>query len=140
MIGDIALKGPLTSLPQDKALDHLNAITQKIIGCAFKVSNSLGVGFLEKVYENALAIELINTGLAVEQQKPIQVWYMGQVVGDYSADLLVENQVLVELKAVKNLDQVHYAQCLNYLKATQLRVCLLINFGKTRIEIKRFIN
>ena len=98
------------------------------------------MGFLEKVYENALAIELINTGLAVEQQKPIQVWYMGEVVGDYSADLLVENQVLVELKAVKNLDQVHYAQCLNYLKATQLRVCLLINFGKTRIEIKRFLN
>lgn len=120
--------------------EELNELTGEIIRCAFVVSNELGAGFLEKVYENALAHELRRAGLAVEQQKGIQVVYRGVVVGDYAADLVVNGRVIVELKAVKAFDNVHYAQCLNYLKATGMEVCLLINFGLPKIEIKRFIN
>ncbi len=115
----------------------LNKITEKIIGCAYAVGNNLGVGFLEKVYENALAYEIRKANLKVEQQKLIQVFYDKTVVGEYFADLLVENSILIELKAVKNLDEIHLAQCLNYLKATVLPICLLINFGKTRVEVRR---
>ena len=114
-----------------------NPITEKIIGSAYQVSNTLGTGFLEKVYENALAHEIRKTGLRVEQQFPIQVWYDGIVVGDFYADLLVENCIMVELKAVKTLLDVHKAQVINYLKSTGLPLCLLINFGNTRCEIKR---
>jgi GxxExxY protein len=117
--------------------DRLNGITQQIIGCAFRVINTLGCGFLEKVYENALAYELRKAGLSVQQQYPIAVKYNGVVVGDYVADLVVEGTVLVELKAVKALDEIHQAQCINYLKATNLPVCLLINFGSTRLVVKR---
>ena len=119
--------------------NQLNRITEKIIDCAYTVSNGLGTGFLEKVYENALAHELQKEGLKVAQQHSIQVVYDGIVVGDYVADLLVEELVLVELKAVKELDEVHLAQCLNYLKASGLRICLLLNFGKPKVEIKRII-
>ena len=108
-------------------------LTEKIIGCAFRVSNEMGCGFLEKVYENALAHELKKSGLRVAQQQPITVHYDTVVVGDYVADLVVEDSVLVELKAAKALDDVHAAQCLNYLKATGLRLCLLINFGRPKI-------
>ena len=122
---------------QIQELESFNPITEKIIGCAYTVSNALGAGFLEKVYENALAHELRKAGLKVQQQHPIQVQYDGIVVGDYVADLLIEDCILVELKAVKALDEIHQAQCLNYLKATGLRLCLLINFGNRRVEIKR---
>ncbi len=118
----------------------LNALTQLAIGCAYRVSNTLGAGFLEKVYENALVIELRKAGLAVEQQKPLPVRYEGQIVGDYIADLLVEDAVLIELKAVSALDDVHLAQCINYLKAADLKLCLLMNFGKPRVEIRRIRN
>jgi GxxExxY protein len=118
----------------------MNAITEKIIGCAYRVANGLGPGFLEKVYENALAHELRKAGMAVEQQKQMLVFYDSAVVGDYVADLLVEAVVLVELKAVKALDEIHLAQCLNYLRGTNLRFGLLINFGTARIEIKRVVN
>ena len=118
----------------------MDQITEKVIGCAFRVSNVLGCGFLEKVYENALVIELRKSGLNVEQQAAINVLYEGEVVGEYIADILVENCVLAELKAVKSLDEVHMAQCLNYLKATKLKVCLLMNFGRPRIEVKRIVN
>ncbi len=101
--------------------------------------NGLGAGFLEKVYENALAHELRKTGLRVEQQHGITVHYDGVVVGEYAADLLVEDAVLVELKAVKGLDAVHMAQCMNYLKATGHTLCLLINFGTSRVEVKRVV-
>ena len=97
---------------------EINQITEMIIGCSYKVSNELGAGFLEKVYKNALAHELRKTGLKVEQQFPIRVFYDGIIVGDYIADLFVDNCVLVELKTVKSLDDIHMAQCLNYLKAT----------------------
>lgn len=115
----------------------LNEVTQKVIGCAYRVSNGLGAGFLEKVYENALRVELEKEGLQVQQQHPITVMYEGQVVGEYFSDLLVENRLLVELKAAKELDDVHLAQCLNYLRATGLHLCLLLNFGNPRLEVKR---
>ncbi len=116
-----------------------NEITEKVIGCAIRVSNTLGTGFLEKVYENALALELQNTGLAFEQQHPIQVRYQGTVVGDFAADMVIERQVIVELKAVRMLDPAHEAQVLNYLRATGIRVGLLLNFGTPKLEIKRFM-
>jgi len=118
----------------------LNELTERIIGCAYNVGNSLGCGFLEKVYENALRIELEKDGLKVRQQHPINVIYDGQTVGEYFADLMVEEEIIVEVKAVKRLEDVHLAQCLNYLKATGLKICLLVNFGGTRVEIKRAAN
>lgn len=118
-------------------LTHLNPLTEKIIGCAFKVSNTLGPGFLEKVYENALAHELRKAGLDFRQQYPISVLYDGTVVGEFLADLMVNEQVIIELKATKSLDDTHLAQCLNYLKATGLPLCLLINFGTPRVQVKR---
>ncbi|MCX6901471.1 MAG: GxxExxY protein [Verrucomicrobia bacterium] len=119
--------------------DNLNVVTEKIIGAAYAVGNTLGSGFLEKVYENALVHEIRKAGLRVDQQHSIQVRYDSVVVGDYVADLLVEGRVLVELKAVQALDDVHLAQCLNYLKATKLKICLLINFGKPKVEIRRIV-
>jgi GxxExxY protein len=121
-------------------LVELNLITEKIIGCGFKISNSLGGGFLERVYENALAHELEKCGLHSIQQQKITVWYDGIVVGDYLADLVVEDCILVELKSIKALNNLHFAQCINYLKATRLKVCLLMNFGNPKMEFKRLIN
>lgn len=114
-----------------------NALSERIIGCAFHVLNTLGTGFLEKVYENALAHEMREAGLSVAQQKAVTVYYDGIAVGDYVADLVVEGTVVVELKAVKTLDPAHTAQCINYLKATGLHLCLLLNFGRPRLEIHR---
>jgi GxxExxY protein len=114
--------------------------THSVIGCAYKVSNALGVGFLEKVYENALVHEIRKSGLQVRQQHPIRVRYDGVVVGTYDADLLVEDAVLVELKVCRATDNIHVAQCINYLKATSLPVCLLVNFGTPRIQLKRILN
>ncbi len=119
--------------------ERLTGITEKIIGCAYAVSNELGHGFLEKVYENSLAMELRAAGLKVEQQKPVVVRYHGEPAGEYYADLLVEDEVIVELKSAKALDDANVAQCLNYLKATGLSVCLLLNFGKGRVEVKRLV-
>ncbi len=124
----------------DRRRLDVDRITESIIGCAYTVSNALGSGFLEKVYENALVHELRKAGLEVAQQHIIQVWYDGLVVGEFAADLLVEDCVLVELKAARSLDNVHMAQCLNYLKATGLRICLLINFGRPKVEIKRLVH
>ena len=121
-------------------VDRLNEVTKQIIGCAYAVSNGLGAGFLEKVYENALAHELRKSGLHAQQQQPIKVVYDGIVVGDYLGDIVVEDSVIVELKSVKAFDNVHFAQCINYLKATGMKICLLINFGQPKIEIKRFAN
>jgi GxxExxY protein len=95
---------------------------------------------LEKVYENALVIELQKAGLDCKQQHAIQVLYDGTVVGDFFADILVNNEIILELKAVKALDEIHQAQCMNYLRATNLSVCLLINFGNPKVEIKRIVN
>ena len=114
--------------------------TKRIIGAAYTVANALGSGFLEKVYENALLHELRKIGLGVERQKAVRVFYDGIVVGEYVADLLVQGLVVVELKAVRALDEIHLAQCLNYLKATRFSVCLLINFGNPRIQIRRLVH
>jgi len=127
-----------TQMNADEA--GVNRLSERIIGCAFRVINTLGVGFLEKVYENALAHELRKAGLTVAQQQGITVNYDGVVVGEYAADLLVEGTIMVELKAIKALDNAHTAQCINYLKATGLQLCLLLNFGKPRLEIQRVAN
>src|SRR3954469_6601608 len=94
---------------------------QAVIGAAYKVANRLGAGFLEKAYENALAFELRRAGHRVDQQKPMEVWYESEMVGLYQADLYVDEEVVVELKAVLGLEKIHRAQCLNYLKATRTR-------------------
>ena len=111
-------------------------LTAKIIECAFKVHGNLGFGFLESVYQNALLIELLKAGVQAEKQKGIQVHYDGRIVGDFVADIIVEDKVILELKSVKDLHPAHEAQLINYLKATGAEVGLLINFGD-RVEIKR---
>jgi GxxExxY protein len=118
---------------------EINDITYAINGAVFEINNILGPGFLEKVYENALLIELKNRGLRTESQVPITVSYKDNVVGEYLADLLVENKVIVELKTVENLDKLHEAQLLNYLKATGLHVGLLVNFKHKKADIKRMV-
>ena len=117
----------------------LEELTHSIIGCAYAVSNGLGVGYLERVYENALAHELQKAGLRVDQQAPIKVIYDGVSVGEYVADLVVEDQVILELKHAKAIDDTHLAQCLNYLKATGKELGLLINFGTPKAQIKRVV-
>ena len=124
----------------DERRSELNRITEQIIGCAYRVSNTLGIGFLEKVYENALAIELRNNGMTVEQQFPLSVFYCGQAVGEFSIDLLVAGCVIVELKSARAFDEAHLAQCMNYLRAAGLMVCLLVNFGVPRVQIKRIVS
>jgi len=108
-------------------------ITEQILGSAFEVSNELGVGFLERVYENALIISLRERHLLVESQIPLSVTFHGKRV----ADLLVKDRVLIELKFTKALNDEHLAQCMNYLRATRLQTCLLLNFCKPRLEYKR---
>lgn len=117
----------------------INDLTYKINGAVFEVSRVLGAGFLEKVYENALMEELKERGLNADSQVPIKVKYKGKEVGEYFADIVVENRVLLELKAVENIDKVHEAQILNYLKATSFTVGLLVNFKHPKAEIKRFV-
>jgi len=120
--------------------ESLNLISEKIIGCAFSVSNTLGAGFLEKVYQNALALELINAGLEIEKEKAITIFYKGTIVGEYFADILVNQQVIIETKAVQSLNEIHQAQLLNYLKATGLPLGLLFNFGTPKVQIKRMLH
>ena len=126
----------------DKTLGRceLDKRSAAVIGAAFRVHTALGRGFLEKVYENALAIEIGVAGLHVRQQVPLTVAYRGIVVGNYVADILVDDAVLVEVKASDGLVQGHRAQCLNYLKASGLRVGLLLNFGTRRLTFERVVN
>jgi len=118
---------------------ELNDITYKINGAVFEVNRILGPGFLEKVYENALIKELVDRGLRVKNQAPINVYYKEDCVGEYFADLLVEDKVIVELKTVERIEKIHEAQLLNYLKATGIRVGLLVNFRHGKAEIKRLV-
>ena len=111
-------------------------LTSKIIECAYKVHNSLGFGFLEAVYQNALLIELVKAGLRAEKEKGIQVYYDNHLVGDYAADIVVEEKVILKLKSVKDLHPAHEAQLVDYLKTTGIEVGLLINFGQS-VEIKQ---
>ena len=124
----------------DERRSLINAKTERIIRAAYQVSNALGRGFLEKVYENALGYELLKQGFRAQKQWPIDVRYEGKLVGQYVADLLVDDDVLLEIKAVKCFDDIHLAQCMNYLKATGKTICLLLNFGSPRVEIKRIVN
>ena len=130
------MKPPMNA---DERRSLLDQVTEKIIGCVHHVSNTLGTGFLEKVYENALAVELRLNSLKVVQQQRVEISYRDVPVGDYVADLLVEDCIIVEVKAVKSLDDIHSAQCLNYLKATNLNVCLLVNFGVPKAMVKRVV-
>ena len=128
----------IKEMEKNRKVEGLDLLTEQVIGCAYKVANKLGCGFLEKVYERALLIELKKTGLDVRSQFPIAVHYDGELIGDFVADLLIAERLIVELKAVESLDKVHYAQCLNYLKASGLKACLLLNFGRPKIQVKRF--
>ena len=120
-----------------KSVDEL---TERVIGCAMMVSNSLGCGFLEKVYENALAHELRKHGLCVQQQIPIEVSYDGVAVGVYVADLIVNDLLVLELKAARAIDDAHVAQCINFLKACGKSIGLILNFGTPRLQIKRLVH
>ena len=113
-------------------------LTRAIIGCAFEVQNELGNGFLESVYEKAMLVALSEAGISVKSQTPINVNFRGQQVGDFYADLLVSDKVIVELKAVERLTPQHKAQVINYLNATGIPVGLLINFGNPKVEVQRF--
>ena len=112
-------------------------ITHKIIGCAYTVFNTLGFGFLESVYQNALSIELNKAELIVEAEKGLEVYYDGHVVGAFSIDLLVEDEIVVELKSVESLAKAHEVQLVNYLNGLQREIGLLINFGPSGVEVKR---
>lgn len=122
---------------EDKQI--LNEITEKIIGCAYEVGNTLGSGFVESVYEKALQHQIQKIGLSAERQYQLKVVYDNILVGEFFADMAVEKKVLVELKALRMLDEIHIAQVMNYLKASGMPVCLLINFGRPKIEIRRFV-
>ena len=118
---------------------ELNDITYTINGAVFEVNRVLGPGFLEKVYENALLIELKERELEAQNKAPIKVSYKGNSVGEYFADILVEGKVIIEIKTVERLDRIHGAQLLNYLKATGIRIGLLVNFKHPKAEIKRMV-
>jgi GxxExxY protein len=111
----------------------------EIVGAAIQAWKTLGYGFLEKVYENALAIELRKRNCRVEQQKPVEVYYDGHVVGDYVADIVVNDTILLELKSAETIADEHIAQTLNYLKATGIRLAIILNFGPDRLEHKRLV-
>jgi len=115
-------------------------LTEKILGACFEVSNELGVGFLESVYENALLIALHEKGVKAVSQVPVAVKFRGESVGNFFADLLVDDAIIVELKAVKSLVPEHLAQAINYLKATGLETALLVNFGNRVVEYRRLHN
>ena len=118
---------------------NIDDLTYKINGAIFEVNKVLGAGFLEKVYENALLFELRNIGLKVKAQAPIDINYKSKLVGKYFADIVVEDLVILEIKAVESLQKIHEAQLLNYLKATKYKIGLLINFTHPKAEIKRFV-
>lgn len=118
---------------------ELEEITYRIRGAVFEVNRILGAGFLEKVYENALIIELRQRGLKAKSQAPINVYYKGELVGEYFVDILVEDRVLLELKVVEQLQKIHEAQILNYLKATGFKIGFLVNFVHPKAIIKRFV-
>jgi len=117
----------------------INDITYAINGAVFEVNKVLGAGFLEKVYENALLVELRSRGLKAESQVPLTVAYKGEVVGEYFADIVVENKVIIELKTVEQVQKIHEAQLLNYMKATGFKVGLLVNFRGPKADVRRLV-
>lgn len=117
-----------------------NQVSEAIIGCAFEVANILGRGFVENIYANALAKEIARHAFEVRREFPVQVHYKEELVGDFFCDLLIERKIIVEVKATSGLNNLHLAQCLNYLKATDFKLCLLINFGAASVQVKRIVN
>lgn len=114
-------------------------LSYKIVGLAMEVHSKLGYGFLEKVYENALMVLFEKNEIPAQQQAPVQVYFEGKVVGDYYADILVDNKIILELKAVDKIVDVHRTQVLNYLTATKLRLAMILNFAKENFEYERFV-
>jgi GxxExxY protein len=119
--------------------DEHGCLTEKVLAAVFEVSNTLGAGFLEKVYERALLKELNFRGIPAKAQSPFAVLYKGHCVGEYLADILVEDVLVIELKCVERLANEHLAQCLNYLRASGKSICLMVNFQKPKVEWKRII-
>lgn len=119
---------------------NIDELSEKVIGACFEVSNELGIGFLESVYGKALLVALSDKGVPAKRQMPIKVKFRDVIVGEFFADILVGTNLIVELKAVKKLLPEHAAQVLNYLKASELGAGLLVNFGQTRVEYRRFDN
>ena len=131
---------PIKDLEEEKGKHQFEALSKKIIGAALEVHRELGPGFLENIYEEALKVDLNEHGLKYECQKEVKIEYLGVVVGTHRLDLVVENKVIVELKALSDLSDIHFAQLRSYLKATGLKVGLLLNFGKPTLEIRRVVN
>ncbi len=125
------------SEPEERA--YLNALVERTVGAAYEVANVLGAGFLEKVYERALLKELTLRGLRAASQVRFSVSYKGQYLGEYAADLVVEDRLLVEVKCVEHFSNEHLAQCLNYLKASGLNLALLVNFQHPKVEWRRVV-
>jgi GxxExxY protein len=119
--------------------DEHGCLTEKVLAAVFEVSNTLGAGFLEKVYERALLKELNIRGISAKAQASFAVKFKGHTVGEYFADILVEDVLVIELKCVERLANEHMAQCLNYLRASGMSICLLVNFQKPKVEWKRII-
>ena len=128
------------TLENEKDIQSFDELSGRVIGAAIEVHRELGPGFLENLYEEALKIELSEHDIGYECQKEIHVEYLGAVIGIHRLDLLIENEIIVELKAVKELADVHFAQLRSYLKATDLHIGLLLNFAKPILEIKRVVN
>ena len=125
---------------EHKGKHNFEELSKKIIGAAIEVHRALGPGFLESIYEQALKVELVEHDIHYDSQKDIKIKYLGVEVGLHRLDLLIENQIILELKAVKELTDIHFAQLRSYLKATGLKVGLLFNFAKPTLEIKRVVN
>ena len=119
---------------------YLDELIERVIGAAFDVSNVLGAGFLEKVYERALLSELASRGISAKSQVGFPVSYKGQPVGEYLADIVVEGELIIELKCAESFSNEHVAQCINYLKASRKKVALLMNFQKPKVQLKRIVN
>ncbi len=128
------------NIKKKKEKHEFDELSKKIIGAAIEVHRELGPGFLESIYERALKVELSEHGLYYICQKEIKIEYLGVEVGSHRLDLVVENKIVVELKAVKELTDIHFAQLRSYLKATGLKIGLLLNFAKPTLEIRRIVN
>ena len=128
------------AIDSERSKHDFEKLSKKIIGAAIKVHRELGPGFLESIYEQALKVEFAEHNFHFESQKEIKIKYLGVEVGQHRLDLLVENQIIIEIKAVKELIDIHFAQLRSYLKATGLKTGLLLNFAKPKLEIKRVVN
>lgn len=115
-------------------------LSNKIINSALEVHKKLGPGFMESIYQTAMLIQLQKDGMKTESQKEVKIYYDGKEIGIHRLDLVVNNEIILELKAVKEFDEIHFAQTLSYLKATGLKTALLLNFSKPKLDIKRIVN